>query len=511
MASTIGKVRAVFTASTSGLTSGVNSASASMKSMAAQVSSLRSGMNSLVAIQGAQLFGSIVSQVGSAVSSLVRMGQAEAEVIDSTSKMAARLGMTYGELAGLAYAGSLADVSMETLAGAATRADVAFVKASQGSSVAAGAFSSLGLSVAELNGMSSAERFDAIATAISKLPTAAEKSAAAVKLFGRAGAQLMPLFSDGAAGIAAARKEAEAFGLSLTNVQGTNVEAMNDAFTRAQKAVSGVVQQVVAYLAPAVQSVTDAFSTFVAGVGGASIGQAIGDAILQGAVFFAGVADYFVTNGKALWDYVSSVGVSWSGVWEAGNRVASFFSGVFNIAKAVLGSLILGLTKPLEGLVVIAQKIGSYLGFDTSTIDALVAGAKGFNESITNDVNAAGKQAEKDFAVAFGAAKPALTAATAESAGFFKTTIEESIGRARDAAKQKDEAARQAIKVTQTVDVSPIVKGIDSRSREGVSEMFRLMRGGGGDVAEQQLEVQRQIAGGIQQLVEGEGVAEFAF
>jgi hypothetical protein len=203
--------------------------------------------------------------------------------------------------------------------------------------------------------------------------------------------------------------------------------------------------------------------------------------------------------------------VSWSGVWEAGNRVASFFSGVFNIAKAVLGSLILGLTKPLEGLVVIAQKIGSYLGFDTSTIDALVAGAKGFNESITNDVNAAGKQAEKDFAVAFGAAKPALTAATAESAGFFKTTIEESIGRARDAAKQKDEAARQAIKVTQTVDVSPIVKGIDSRSREGVSEMFRLMRGGGGDVAEQQLEVQRQIAGGIQQLVEGEGVAEFAF
>jgi hypothetical protein len=208
---------------------------------------------------------------------------------------------------------------------------------------------------------------------------------------------------------------------------------------------------------------------------------------------------------------VSSVGVSWSGVWEAGNRVAAFFSGVFNVGKAVLGSLILGLTKPLEGLAVIAQKIGSYLGFDTSTIDVLVAGSKAFNDEIAKGINDAGKQAEKDFAVAFGAAKPALTSATQSSAGFFKTTIEESIGKARDAAKQKDEAARQAIKIKQTIDVSPIVKGIDSRSREGVAEMFRLMRGGGTDVAEQQLEVQRQIAGGIQQLVEGDTVAAFDF
>lgn len=511
MASTIGKVRAVFTASTSGLTSGVNAASASMKSMSSQVAGLRSSMNSLVAIQGAQLFGSIVSSVGSAVRSLMQMGQAQAEVIDSTSKMAARLGMTYGELAGLAHAADLSDVSLEAIGGAATRADVAFVKAAGGSREATAAFSSLGLSVQQLNGMSSAERFDAIAEAISKLPTAAERSAAAVRLFGRAGAQLMPLFSDGAGGIAAARKEAEAFGLSLTNVQGKNVEGMNDAFTRAQKAISGVVQQVVAYLAPAVEGVTNAFSTFVAGVGGASIGQAIGDAILNGAVFFAGVADYFVTNGKALWDYVGGVGIKWSGVWEAGNRVAAFFSGVFNIGKAVMGTLILALTKPIEGLAVIAQKIGSYLGFDTSTIDVLVAGAQGFNDSIQSSVNDAGKQAAKDFGVAFSAAKPALQEATESSAGFFTSSMQDFQAKAREAAKMQDVSAKTAVKITQTVDVTPIVKGIDSRSKEGVAEMFRLMRGGKSDVAEQQLAVQERIASGIDRLNEGEGLAEFAF
>lgn len=482
-----------------------------MKAMAAQVAGLRSSMTSLVAIQGAQLFGSVVSSVSSAVRSLVQMGQAEADVIDSTSKLAARLGMTYGQLAGLSYAGELAGVSMETIGGAATRADVAFVKAANGSSQAKAAFTSLGLSVAQLDGMSSSERFDAIAQSISKLPTAAERSAAAVKLFGRAGAQLLPLFSDGAGGIAAARKEAEAFGLTLTGMQGKNVEAMNDSFTRAQAAISGVVQQIVAYLAPAVESVTNAFSTFIAGVGGASIGQAIGDAIMSGAIFLAGVADYFVTNGKALWDYVASVGATWSGVWDMGNRLAAFLSGVANIFKAAIGSVVLALGKTVETLLVAGQKIGSYLGFDTSTIDVLVAGAKGFNDSIVSSVNDAGKQAEKDFAAAFGAAKPALDSAAASSAGFFTKSLQDAQAQAKEAARQKDDAIKQSVKVTQTVDVTPIVRGIDSRSREGVSEMFRLMRGGQADVAEQQLAVQERIASGIDRLNEGEGAAEFAF
>ena len=61
MASTIGKVRAVFTASTSGLSAGVNAASASMKRLQSDVAGLRSGMGALVAIQGTQLFASFVS------------------------------------------------------------------------------------------------------------------------------------------------------------------------------------------------------------------------------------------------------------------------------------------------------------------------------------------------------------------------------------------------------------------------------------------------------------------
>jgi len=65
MAATIGKVRAVFTASTSGLTAGVNAASASMKKLQSDVAGLRSGMGALVAIQGTQLFSSAISGAAS--------------------------------------------------------------------------------------------------------------------------------------------------------------------------------------------------------------------------------------------------------------------------------------------------------------------------------------------------------------------------------------------------------------------------------------------------------------
>ena len=107
MAATIGKVRAVFTASTSGLTAGVNAASSSMKRMQSDVSGLRASMGSLVAIQGTQLFASFVSGAVSAGRSLLNMGAAATDAISQQNDLAQRLGVTYGELAGLSYAGSL--------------------------------------------------------------------------------------------------------------------------------------------------------------------------------------------------------------------------------------------------------------------------------------------------------------------------------------------------------------------------------------------------------------------
>jgi hypothetical protein len=496
---TIGKVSAVFTASTSGLRTGVNQAAQSMQQMQQSVAGLRGQLSTLTAISGAQLFGQIASAASQAVRSLISFGQSQAQVIDDTSKLAARLGMTYGELAGLSLAGDLAGVSMDTIGAAVTKADVAFVRAAEGSKTAADAFASIGLSLDNLQGLSAAERFDAIVDAIAALPTEAQRAEAAVQLFGRSGAQLLPLFAGGAEGIAAARAEAERFGLALTGMQGQNVEAMNDAFTRAQQAVAGVVQQVVAYLAPAIEGVTTAFSDLVGNVGGATIGQTIGDGILQGARFLAQIGDSLIQNLSGVWQYVSQVGAQWAGVYELGNRVASFFAGVGDTLQAAFGILIMGITGPVESLIDAAVRIGNALMLDTSGLEQARAGMEAFNDTLGDGITENLQSAASNFAATFAEQAAAVGEAIP---GPLTQTIDDAIAAAQAAAAAVDVAEKQTIEVqtTQRIDARELreaVQGTDSRSTEGIREMFRLMRGDSGNVQEQQLDELRGIRNAI--------------
>lgn len=492
---TIGKVRAVFTANAAGLTSGVNAAAASMRKMESSVSSLRSGMNALVAIQGAQFFAGIVSSAGGYVRSLISMGQAQADVIDSTSKLAARTGMAYGEFAGLALAGDLAGVGMDTIAKAATKADIAFVKAQGGSKVAQAAFAGLGLSMEQLAGMGAADRFEAIAASIAALPTEAQRAAAATQLFGKAGQDLLPLFAGGAEGIAQAREQAERLGLALTTAQGQDVEAMNDSFTLVGKAVEGIVQQVTAYLAPAVTAVAETFTNLVGSVGGANIGQAIGDGILQGARFLAGIGDWLISNLSGVWEYVSQIGGQWNSVVEFLNRAGAFLAGVFDSAQAGLGMIILGFGGVVEFLLTTAQQIGQFLGFDTSTLDSLVAGAQAFNAEVSNGITENVNGAAANFERALGSGEGG--AAGQAIAGPLTTALDAAISQAEASASSIDAAGQGAAdSITAAAEAAAepqALQGVDSRSAEGVAEMFRLMRGGDG-VQERQLAALETIA-----------------
>lgn len=81
-------------------------------------------------------------------------------------------------------------------------------------------------------------------------------------------------------------------------------------------------------------------------------------------------------------------------------------------------------------------------------------------------------------------------------AGPLVTALDASVAQAQASANSIDQATKKPIEIQQSVvlDVNEAIKGIDSRSREGVAEMFRIMRGGAGDVQQQQLSVLEEIA-----------------
>jgi len=407
--------------------------------------------------------------------------------------------MTHGELSGLVLAGDLAGVSMESIGKAATKSDVAFAKAAGGSRTAIAAFNDVGMSVESLNNMTAAERFSAITDAIAKLPSEVERAAAAVKLFGRSGAELLPLFAGGAAGIAAATEEAKRFGLALTSGQTKNVEEMRDAFTRATAAIKGVVGQIDAFLAPAIAAVTTKFANMIGDRGGANIGQAIGEGILQGAKFLAVIGDWLIANLSSTFAYIASVGESWSAVWADGQRVADYFSAVaralhvaFLVAGAVLAPII-------QRMLQAAAFMGERMGFDTSNLDSGIKQLQGFSAGVGGEISKAGAAwAENAGNALFG--RDAATAGEA-IAGPLVTGIDEAIAKARAAAGMIDTATATTLKIEDapavkldTTGVKEAVRGIDSRSREGITEMFRIMRGDGGNtVADKQLEELKQI------------------
>lgn len=508
---TIGKVRAVFTANANGLQSGVNQAAASMRKLAATSSSTAASMRSLVAIQGAQLFGSIASSAAGAARQLAQYGQAAADSIDSTSKLAARLGMTYAEMAGLQLAGDLAGVSMETIAAAATRADVAFVKAAGGSKQAQAMFDRLGLSLENLNGMSASDRFDAIAQAISKLPSEAERAAAAVAMFGRAGAQLMPLFQDGAAGLRQARGEAEKMGLALTNTQGKNVEGMNDAFTRVWSTLKGITNQVVANLAPTVEAIANTFTNFIQSYGGAKIGEGIAGAILAAGQYLASVADYVVQSWPAVANAFRIAFEFGAAIWEAAKPIVS---GLLTVGKLLGGVLLEAGSFMLDVVGRLAQTAGQLV--------KLIPGLGNVGKSIDKagaSLRKGGAALDKGAVALFGSGMqdigdfingPDARKAGEKLATPFQDAFKAGIEEAQKAAASPDQAPKVQLEINGQEagkrigadvakgvqeGVSEGVKGLETNSQEGIREMFRILRGDRGrNVQERQLVALEKIA-----------------
>lgn len=473
------KISAIFSSNTSGLVAGTKAAGAAFDRLANDVKGLRGQLGTLNAIAGAQLFGQVAAGVKSAVSSFYSMSSAASQSVDVLSKLASRTGSTYESISGLALAGDLAGVGVDAISGAMTKADRAFVLAAEGSKSATEAFKRVGLSVADLQGKSAAERFQLIAEAISALPTEAERAAASVALFGKSGADLLPMFADGADGIRQATELAQRFGLAVNSVQGKNVEAMNDSWTLVQKAIEGVITQVVANLAPAVTAINTAFTDFVSGFGGKSIGESIADAIMAGAEYLAGVADWFIANVPEVFRFAETIGSYWGTVVDLFSRAISGAQGVFKMFEIAGNAVGMALSKIAAGFLTIVADAASIIPGMGEFAKAAKASASGWEEQAAaygQAMSANMTEAGKLFADTFGdRAKEGGERAAGPVTTAFQG-VKAQMEAARTAPSEETKTKVEPPPPEVVIDEAKLAKGLDSRSSAGVNEMLRLMQ-----------------------------------
>ena len=192
-----------------------------------------------------------------AVTSLLGAARMFATVGDDLEEMSQRTGVSVEALSELGFAAEIAGGDLETLETGIKHMQRAIVEAADGSEAAQQALAKLGLSAAELAGLSPDEQFKRMADGIARIEDPALRVAVAMQIFGRSGTKLIPLLAGGAAGIEALQEQARRLGLTISTETAHDAAELNDALDSLWRVVRQGVFTIGAALAPTLKDLAE--------------------------------------------------------------------------------------------------------------------------------------------------------------------------------------------------------------------------------------------------------------
>lgn len=247
--------------------------------LAVKTGALEQGMDKAQRItkKGAKDIESNASKIGSTIGTAIGAGvvagataavyalKSAIDRMDELSKSAQKIGVTTEALSKLAYAADLSDVSIEQLQGGLAKLVKFQAEAAQGADKNAETFAAFGIAIKDSAGnlRGTEAVFSDFAEVFKNLPDGPEKTALALRVFGKAGAELIPLLNEGKDGLAGLGDEAERFGKVISTQAGKEAEEFNDNLTRLQSQVGGLAQQVAADLLPDLLDLVDEFQNLI--------------------------------------------------------------------------------------------------------------------------------------------------------------------------------------------------------------------------------------------------------
>ena len=188
-----------------------------------------------------------------------------AQVGDQLQKTSIRTGIAVESLSRLDYVAGQSGASFQALA-TGLRVMAKFNDdLRRGSLLAVDAMEQLGLQSSDLAGLNPEQMFAKLADAISGIEDPLERAAAAQKVFGRGGTELLPMLDMGAAGIAELAQQADDLGAVMSTDAANNAAALTDAIDNVQRAATGAAVQFANVFAPAITAATNTFADLIAG------------------------------------------------------------------------------------------------------------------------------------------------------------------------------------------------------------------------------------------------------
>ena len=260
MAEEIGALRAKMTADHAQFTSDMGKARAGAekagKGIEAAMGRLKTSFNDTI---------STVNRLGGMMAVAAATGfamiiKSAINTADNMSKTAQKIGISTEALSTLSYAADISGTSMETLQKGLQKLSKGVLDASMGMGDARDALAALDIEIADSNGnlKNSEQILKEVADKFVSLNDGTAKTAVAMKLFGRSGAELIPMLNQGSIGINALQDAARELGIEIDTKTGQAAERFNDQLLELKTAGKGLTYGIMNDILPALNDIAQA-------------------------------------------------------------------------------------------------------------------------------------------------------------------------------------------------------------------------------------------------------------
>jgi hypothetical protein len=297
-------------------------------------------------------FGQMGATLGVAFSgrAIVQGIKATMDAVDAHAKYARSVGMSVEALLELDHAAKINGLSTEKLRVGMAMMAKNVSMAAQGMGEAKTALEMLGLDAVALNEASPDKMLERIADAMMGIGNSADRARIAMQLFGESGRGLVPLLSQGGAGVRAARADR---GGAITDLDAAKVEAANDAIARMTVVLDNFKMMFAVELSPALQAWAE--SVTFSSKNNMSAGEIIGSATATIVMAYSQVV-------TALFAFVEGLGQSVRFIYASLKESLGFgkmdpkIRSDMDMALRTFDDIITGKSGPLADLIALRNK-----------------------------------------------------------------------------------------------------------------------------------------------------------
>jgi hypothetical protein len=297
------------------------------------------GGMSAVAVGGGVAVGAMAAVGAGAIGVALHVAESAAKL----HELSQSTGVSVEALSGFSFVAKQTGVDTQVMTTGLERLSKSAAAAAAAPAGAVNAYSRLGISVRDSGGnIRSVESiFEDVADRFAKMPDGVTKSALAMQIFGRSGAELIPILNSGRAGIEAYLATAQKLGVVPDSQTAEAAHQFEQSLATLEAAAQGVGLQLTKDMLPALQAITGAMVELAEG---ANKGTGPVAAIADSFKYFLQIADFVYTELELVTSWLAKTAVAWEvfgeGAAAAAGKLAHLdFSGVSAVWKDTFAQL----------------------------------------------------------------------------------------------------------------------------------------------------------------------------